>query len=200
MYCVCYIRQAIINHLLERFVLSQFERNVCEQIPHLRRYAYVLSGDVSRADDLVQDCLERALKKRNLWRRSGSLKSWLFKMLYRLHINHVQSAPQRREVSGSDSDLDRPDGANQEWHIACQQALQEVDGLPADQRDALLLMVLEGPSYSEAADILGVKVGTLRSRLARARDALRQAMPSTHEALADASDIAHNPQRLRRVK
>ena len=180
--------------------LSQFEQDVCQHIPHLRRYAYALSGDIHRADDLVQDCLERALKKRHLWRRRGSLKSWLLKMLYRLHINHVQSAHQRREVLSDESDLDRPTAATQEWHIACQQALTEVQGLPKEQRDALLLMVLEGPSYKDAARILNIRMGTLRSRLARARESLRQSMPSTQEALESNSEASNISSRIRRVK
>lgn len=74
-----------------------FEQQICDQIPHLRRYATALCGDPGAADDLVQDCLERALRKRHLWRPSGRLRSWLFRMLYRLYINQRTSAPVRKE-------------------------------------------------------------------------------------------------------
>ncbi|MBD3650639.1 MAG: sigma-70 family RNA polymerase sigma factor [Alcanivorax sp.] len=151
-----------------------FEQQICDQIPHLIRYATALCGDPGAADDLVQDCLERALRKRHLWRPSGRLRSWLFRMLYRLYINQRTSAPVRKEQPRADAGLDQTVAADQEDHVECQQALEALDQLPTEQRAALLLVALENPGYREAARILGVRVGTLRSRLSRARETLRQ--------------------------
>ncbi|HAB06561.1 MAG TPA: hypothetical protein DCE35_14920, partial [Alcanivorax sp.] len=91
-----------------------FEQQICDQIPHLRRYATALCGDPGAADDLVQDCLERALRKRHLWRPSGRLRSWLFRMLYRLYINQRTSAPVRKEQPRADAGLDQTVAADQE--------------------------------------------------------------------------------------
>lgn len=166
-----------------------FEQRLATEIPHLRRYARGLCGDPAAADDLVQDCLERAMRKGHLWRPVGRLRSWLFKVLYRLYLNSRDSAAARRETAHPD-----PARNQQVWHsgemdVRCRQVLALVDRLPEPQRDALLLMALEQPSYREAASILGVRVGTLRSRLARAREALRD-MQEQREA----------PRALRRVK
>lgn len=150
-----------------------FEDQICDQIPHLRRYARALCRDATAAEDLVQNCLERALRKRHLWRPSGRVRSWLFRILYRLYLNDRASAPVRREVITPDAgELNQQEGL-QESHTQCHQILGVVNELPAEQRAALLLMALENPGYREAARILDIPVGTLRSRLARAREAVR---------------------------
>lgn len=151
-----------------------YERRVCEQIPHLRRYARALCGDVNVADDLVQDCLEQALRKRHLWRPEGRLRSWLFRILYRTWLNHLGSARYRREVVTDDPGLALGADAPQEGEVQVRDVLAKVSELPAEQRAALLLMVVEAPSYRTAARILDINVGTLRSRLSRARETLRQ--------------------------
>lgn len=150
-----------------------FERKVCDQIPHLRRYALSLCGERLAAEDLVQDCLERALNKRHLWRSSGAIRSWLFRMLYRIYLNQRSAARVQREVPVANAGEDCAVGAGQETHVHCCDAVAAVDTLPPEQRAALMLMVLESPSYEEAARILDINVGTLRSRLSRAREAVR---------------------------
>lgn len=159
-----------------------FEKQICEQMPHLQRYALALCQDPALAEDLVQDCLERALRKRHLW-RWGRLRPWLFRMLYNLYINHRQSAWQRRETSFSESEEELTFSANQQSHAECLLALQKIQQLPEDQRAALLLVVLEGTNYRESAHILGIKVGTLRSRLSRARESLRQRQQPTRKSV-----------------
>lgn len=154
--------------------VMSYEQQVCDQIPHLRRYALALCGDPAQADDLVQDCLERALRKRHLWRPGGRLRAWLFRMLYRLYLNQRASAPRRREVTDPDAGQDQAVAPRQEDHAECLRALEDLDRLPTEQRAALLLVALENPGYREAARILGIKVGTLRSRLSRARETLRE--------------------------
>ena len=147
---------------------------IAREIPRLRRYARSLTGDSDAADDLVQDCLERAIRKRHLWRRHGSIRSWLYRVLYNVFLNRIQGERSRRHVP-----LDRVDGvlttpARQEQQIDCKSIVDAMQALPDEQRAALALTAVEGLSYDEAAEILDVPIGTLRSRLFRARDKLRE--------------------------
>lgn len=169
-----------------------FEQQVCDQVPHLRRYARALCGDSFTAEDLVQDCLERALRKRHLWRPHGRMRAWLFRILYRLYLNERASARMRRETVTPDAGASLVTAASQEAYAQCHDVLAVIDGLPPEQRAALLLIALEGPSYREAARILGINVGTLRSRLSRAREEVRRRC-GEHELPA-------GEHRLRRVK
>lgn len=169
-----------------------FEDRVCDHIPHLRRYARALCGSASLADDLVQDSLLRALRKRHLWRPSGNLRSWLLRIVYRTYLNRLDSAAVRREWPVADAAERAVHAARQEDHVVCRDVLEAVQRLPEDQRSALLLMALEAPSYRDAARILDIQVGTLRSRLSRARGAVRRCMDEPGRESRGA--------RLRRVK
>src|SRR5699024_5751943 len=158
------------------------ENRIAAEIPHLRRYARALTRDREAADDLVQDTLERALRKRHLWWPSGRLRSWLFRMLDRLYLN--QRPRQRRErdkvvpLETVRHQLGRPSLHDVELH--CRDVMQVVDELPEGQREVLLLVALEQPGYAEGARMLGLAVGTFRSRLSRARRELRQRMAARH--------------------
>lgn len=164
---------------------------IARQIPHLRRYAISLTRNRDEADDLVQDCLERALRKRHLWRRRGSLRSWLFRILYRTYIDHHRRrAPLTVEASSDIVDRTVSQPPDQEPRIDCRNVAEAMDRLPDDQRAVILLVALEGLSYDEVADVLGVPIGTVRSRLSRGRDSLRR--------LRAAEETP--PPRLRRVK
>lgn len=147
---------------------------IARELPHLRRYALALTGDRTRADDLVQDALERGLRKRHLLLRRGSVRSWLFTLLYRVHLNGRGGAARaRRQVPLEE--LEHPalsTCSRQEDQLACLETVEALGTLPLDQRDALLLAAQEIP-YDEAAGLLGIPVGTLRSRLSRGREALR---------------------------
>lgn len=142
------------------------------EIPHLRRYARALVGEREAADDLVQDTLERAWRKRHLWRPSGRLRGWLFRMLYRLYLDARPRSARRHEKLISLDALraelparTRADPAR----LYCRDVLNAIDALPPRQRAILLLVALEQPSYQEGARMLGLRVGTFRSRLSRAR-------------------------------
>lgn len=146
---------------------------IAREIPHLRRFARSLVRDADRADDLVQDCLERAIRKRHLWHRRGTIRSWLFRMLYNVFLNQRRGRTQEIAVPGEDAARRLSVPAPQEGHVACLDIADALDMLPSAQRAAIVLVALEGTPYDEAAEILGVPVGTVRSRLSRGRDALR---------------------------
>ncbi|MEP7239690.1 MAG: sigma-70 family RNA polymerase sigma factor [Devosia sp.] len=143
-------------------------------IPALRRYARALTRNADRADDLVQDCIERAIRKQALWKPTGSLKSWLFRMLLNLYRNELRMTRRRGEHVPVETLLVEPAVApSQPGRIALTEMSRAIERLAAEQREALLLVVLEGLSYAEAAGVLEIPMGTLMSRLGRARAALR---------------------------
>lgn len=143
-------------------------------IPALRRYARALTGNADRADDLVQDCLERAITKQSLWRPVGPLRPWLFKIMINLHRNEWRRRRGSPEPEALDTlPFEPASPASQGARLALAETAAALDRLPADQREALLLVVLEGMSYAEAAGALDIPVGTLMSRIGRAREALR---------------------------
>lgn len=156
--------------------MDDLQYRIAEELPYLRRYALAVTRDPDVADDLVQDCLERALAKRHLWLGKGRVRHWLFRVLRNVHINTVKK-PERRRMTGlrygdeADPQLAVP--APQETVIECQNIVAALDSLPSEQRDAIVLIALEGCPYRTAAGILGVPVGTVRSRLSRGRETLR---------------------------
>jgi RNA polymerase sigma-70 factor (ECF subfamily) len=146
---------------------------IIELLPRLRRYARALVGDAERADDLVQDCVERALSRWHLWRQPHDLRAWLFTIMHNIHANAV-----RRVVRGPGFvDLEHAHVAatppDQIEHIALGEVMARLDALPEAQRAVVLLVALEGMTYDEVAKVLGVPVGTVMSRLSRARERLR---------------------------
>jgi RNA polymerase sigma-70 factor (ECF subfamily) len=143
-------------------------------VPALRRYARALTHDADRADDLVLDCLERAVRKRLLWRPTGSLRSWLFTMLLNIHRNDLRRMKRERAAFAPGPATIEPTApAAQPSRLALAETARAMQELPEEQRAALLLVVLEGMSYAEAAGVLGIPAGTLMSRLARARQTLK---------------------------
>ncbi|NLH79489.1 MAG: RNA polymerase sigma factor [Phyllobacteriaceae bacterium] len=142
-------------------------------IPALRRHARALVGDADAADDLVQDCLERALSRWWLRRTSEDTKPWLFAILRNLHVDDLR----RRRRRGPAIELDESNApsapGDQEHGLGLRDALAALDLLPEDQKSLLLLVGVEDLSYEEAARVLGVPVGTVTSRLARGRRRLR---------------------------
>lgn len=157
----------------------------------MRRYAFALVNDPVFADDLVQDCLEQALWKWWLWKPKGRMRSWLFRMLYRVYLN--QRKKYRRDMAVlplGDGHEPVSGAAPQGLTVELREIAVAIDGLPDDQRAAPLLVVLEGTDYDETAWILDIPVGTLRSRLSRGREAFRAAT----------GDVEPGRSHLRRVK
>jgi len=148
-------------------------------IPRLRRYARVLTGDATRADDLVQDTLARAWEKRRLWRTGSDLRAWLFTIMHNVHVN--QRALARRDAANVSIDADPGDAswqfpvrANQLDRVELLEIVQQIARLSPDQREVLLLAAVEELRYEEIANVLAVPIGTVMSRLSRARDKLRR--------------------------
>lgn len=158
-------------------VVSDFDRDVEQHIPGLRRYARALLRDPQGADDLVQDCLVRALSRRRLWRPGSNLRAWLFTILHNLHANKVRDAARRPRpvvLDESDGALARPPG--QIARIEAGELLRALEQLSEEQRQVVLMAGLEGLEYKEIAQILGVPIGTVMSRLSRGRERLRRLM------------------------
>lgn len=144
-------------------------------VPALRRYARALTRNADLADDLVQDCLERAISRRGLFRPTGPIRAWLFTVLLNLYRNALRSSQRRGEMVHIDTVPELSTPAPQPGHLALAEMARAIDTLPLEQKEALLLIALEGLPYQEAADILKIPLGTLMSRLGRARSALRVA-------------------------
>jgi RNA polymerase sigma-70 factor (ECF subfamily) len=154
--------------------MQQFLDEIEGSVPALRRYARALTRNADRADDLVQDCIERAIRKQALWQPTGSLQSWLFRILLNIYRNDLRHQRRRSDQMPLDAMLVEPAVAPaQPGRMALAETARAIDTLAAEQREALLLVVLEGLSYSEAAEVLSIPMGTLMSRLGRARAALR---------------------------
>src|SRR5580692_12044953 len=166
--------------------MSDFARLLQNEIPRLRRYARALTRDASRADDLVQSCLVRALAKSHLWQPGTDLRAWLFTILHNQHVNEVRRAV-REGINVPVEDvapvLTVP--STQGASLQLRDLDRAMARLPEEQRQVLLLVGLEGMRYEEVAVVLDVPVGTVRSRLSRGREMLRQLMGLNPESEAE---------------
>jgi RNA polymerase sigma factor (sigma-70 family) len=164
-------------------------------IPALRRYARALMRNPASADDLVQDCLERAVSR---WhqRREGNTRAWLFTILHNLAVNQFrQSATRGKHVTIDETnENDFGQDAVQEQKLMYRDVLNKLAKLPEDQRTVLLLVAVEDLSYAEAAKVLNIPIGTVMSRLSRARERLQQDL----EGASD--DAARNVVKLRSLQ
>jgi RNA polymerase sigma-70 factor (ECF subfamily) len=164
-------------------VLQQIE----QEIPRLRRYARYLRREPDHADDLVQECLSRAIAKIDTWQPGTNLRAWLFVILRNCHINEIRR--EQRVVSlDDDAPASEPTLAvpgSQETRVALAEVRRAYLSLSEEHREVLLLVAIEGLQYEEASAILEVPLGTVRSRLSRARQALRQALDAGHGVRAD---------------
>jgi RNA polymerase sigma-70 factor (ECF subfamily) len=162
--------------------MADIYRRIEEEIPRLRRYARALTRDVTAADDLVQDCLARALSKVHLWQEGTDLRAWLFTILHNQYVNHVRRAVREGTAVGlSESEPSLTSQPNQNKRLELRDLERAIAKLPEEQRAVLLLVGLEGMRYEEVAVVLDVPVGTIRSRLSRGREMLRQLMGMVEE-------------------
>lgn len=145
---------------------------LANHIPSLRRYARALTGDGQRADDLVQDTLERALRKGALWRPGSDLRAWLFAIMHNLRINDLR-ADKGLSFPGEEELPELAAPPTQQDRLALRDLDRALARLPIEQREVLLLVGLEDLSYAEVAKVLDVPIGTVMSRLSRGRERLR---------------------------
>lgn len=159
--------------------MSRFRDDMQAAIPALRRYARALTRHAEDADDLVQDTLVRALRSEHLF-LGGDMRSWLYTILTNLNRNRLRSLA-RRPAASPFEDADAPDLAGPE--AGGRDIERALALLSEDQREVLLLIVLEGLSYREVADVAGVPIGTVMSRLARARAHVKAYLDGERPAL-----------------
>lgn len=154
---------------------GQLKAQLTAEIAALRRYALVLTGNRADAEDLVQECLTRAIAAAASWPGGPNLRRWLFRILHNTHVSDLR----RRRVRAEHDSAAMGEGVSapdQQARLEAQAVLAALAGLPEPQRQALTLVALDGMRYEEAAAILGIPTGTLMSRLARGREALRRAL------------------------
>lgn len=149
-------------------------------IPRLRRYARALLGGRADADDLVQDTVERGWNKLDSWRRGSDMRAWLFGIMHNLHVDEQRRPALRTEPLDALDDHDlppsAPDGNTAEGRLALRDMDHALRQLPPEQREVLLLVALEEMTYDEVAATLNIPLGTVMSRLSRARERLRLLM------------------------
>lgn len=165
---------------------------IAGELPRVRRYARaLLAGDIHRADDLVQQSLERALGKVHLFRRDSNLRAWLLTIVHNVHLNNHRRE-KSRPTDAWDETLDNRIAAtdNSEQGVIVRDIERALEALSLDQREVVILVSLEGMNYKEVSEILDIPIGTVMSRLSRGRERLR--------ALMD-GDTRRTPT-LRRVK
>lgn len=150
--------------------MRRLEAEIEKHLPDLWRYAFSLTRDRDRADDLVQDCVERALRKRLLWMPGKAAKPWLMTILLNLHRNAQRSAA-RRPTAPLEDEPAVPSGI--EDRLDLNALLGRIDGLPDEMKSPLLLVVVGGLSYAEVSAALDIPTGTVMSRISRARARLK---------------------------
>jgi len=169
-------------------------------LPRLRRYAYALAGSRAGADDLVQDAYERAIRHIDSWLPGSRLDSWMVQIMRNVHLNKLRSDRVRRDHASAAEPEGLVDGERfTEARITLDAVRRFVWRLPEEQRTALSLVCIEGMTYKEAADVLGLPGGTVASRVARARLALAAFVDGDQTALAGhaVSEADAGPERRR---
>lgn len=156
---------------------DQLGRELTEHVAALRRYARALTNDPTEADDLVQECLSRVLAQMRAWREVRELKQYLFSTLHNIFIDTTRrrrSRPTMMPLNEEVATISQP--ANQTKRLEARDMVRALGELPATQREVVLLVGVEGMSYSDVSKVLDVPIGTVMSRLSRGRDSLRRLM------------------------
>jgi RNA polymerase sigma-70 factor (ECF subfamily) len=171
-------------------VSNRFGDQLIAVLPRLRRFARGLTGSVADADDLVQAACERALARQHQFQEGTRFDSWMFRIVQTIWIDQIRARDVRKEDAevpeerlGSDEPVRRV-----EARLALEEVRRAVGALPPDQRTALMLVTVDGLSYKQAAEVVGVPVGTIMSRLARARIALQGRLEAGSGALRSRKD------------
>ncbi len=163
--------------------MSDFAQRLQNEIPRLRRYARALTRDAARADDLVQSCLVRAIAKGHLWEPGTDLRAWLFTILHNQNVNDIRrSVREGVAVAVEDVAPVLTVAPSAGASLQLRDLERAIKLLPEEQRQVILLVGLEGMRYEEAAAVLDIPIGTVRSRLSRGREMLRRLMDMKEEA------------------
>jgi RNA polymerase sigma-70 factor (ECF subfamily) len=163
--------------------VDDFDSQVAQHIPRLRRYARALTGERIAADDLVQDALERAWSKRRLWRPGSDLRAWLFTILHNVFVNQLRGRAAERRTRFDGQAPEIADRASPGDRLEIRDLDAALARLPDEQREVLLLVALEQLSYEETARVLDIPIGTVMSRLSRARERLRRLLAGAPDAV-----------------
>ena len=155
---------------------AQDEAEIVACIPSLRRYARGLVSDRDRADDLVQDTLERAWSRFSMWQKRGEVRAWMFGIMHNHFIDRLRAQRSRPEDSAGDDLPELPQRALQTDALEVRDLDRLLQRLPPEHREVLLLVGVEEMCYQEVATAIGVPIGTVMSRLSRARARLREVM------------------------
>jgi RNA polymerase sigma-70 factor (ECF subfamily) len=151
----------------------RFRSDLAALLPRLRRFAMVLTGSVADADDLTQAALERALTRQRQFQAGTRLDSWVFRIAQNLWIDQARA----RKSRGPQAELDEAQDTRKDEDMAGRiDIARTISALPEDQRTVVGLILVEGWSYQEAATMLGAPIGTVMSRLSRARERIKAAL------------------------
>jgi RNA polymerase sigma-70 factor (ECF subfamily) len=152
-----------------------FSQLLIDAIPRLRRYARSLLGDAQQAEDLVQDCLDRAWSRMAQWQADSNMRAWLFTIMHNLYVNQVRRDSRQNdwESLANGEPVDRSRQA-QDRAMDLRDLEKGLARLSDNQREVLMLVCLEGMTYEQVGEILGIPTGTVMSRLHRAREELRR--------------------------
>ncbi|MCA1661298.1 MAG: RNA polymerase sigma factor [Novosphingobium sp.] len=152
---------------------ESFEDRVAALLPRLRRFGAGLTGNLADADDLCQTTLERALANRHRWQEGTRLDSWMYRIMRNVWIDEARARSRRGQTFvAEEAGLAVGADGGQEARVELADVDRALARLPGEQREAVILVMVEGYAYKEAAEIVGCPVGTLNSRLVRGRDAL----------------------------
>jgi RNA polymerase sigma-70 factor (ECF subfamily) len=154
-----------------------------QHIPQLRRYARALTGNRAAADDLVQDTLERALSRFQLWRQGSDLRAWLFTIMHNIYVNQTRSRMRHPQESLDEHAAEALHAHDPDWS-ELRDIGDALSRLPGEQRAVLLLVGLEQFTYEEAARVLDIPLGTVMSRLSRGRERMRLILAGDPRAVA----------------
>lgn len=169
------------------------------QIPRLTRYARVLTRDLVAADDLVQECLTRALGKIHLWEEGTDLRAWLFTILHHQYVSLTRRQARQRASTELQKSYQSPAiSPNQNMRLELRDLERALAALPEEQRSVILLVGLEGMRYDEAASLVNLPVGTVRSRVSRGRETLRrmtELFPGRHSPRPQMPASLNSPRR-----
>lgn len=164
-------------------VVSDQENLITQHMPRLRRYARALTGDRNAADDLLQDTLERALSRFQLWRQGSDLRAWLFTIMHNIFVNQARSRMRHPQESLDEPTAEALHARDPDWS-ELRDIGEALSRLPGEQRAVLLLVGLEQFTYEEAARVLDIPLGTVMSRLSRGRERMRVMLAGDPRAVA----------------